>query len=311
MKNDKSKGFGFGNKSASANRNSTLEKAMALMDEKPLEGEVILKMEPDPIDRDPNQPRKKMNNIESLAATMQKDGQIQPIVVRVNPKNPDRYIIVIGERRWTAAKTAGLVLDVIVRDYSEDDLREVYRIQLKENDERENLTALEDCLSVKYYMETYCDGQQKLAANDLGKSIEYVSKRIILLKADQEVLDFADDDVLNDVDTLVAVKKLYVEDKKAAQQWMKDARDGSIEGPARKSAQNALKKVKTGRNPKKTSVKVKSGRIIKFIEEDKNIKLKLFYQDKEENDFLVFPSDLDRLIEELTLIKKRRDGEIH
>ena len=56
-----------------------------------------------------DQPRKvfKEEDIASLAETMKAEGQLQPILVRRNPGQPDRWVIVAGERRWRAAKRLG------------------------------------------------------------------------------------------------------------------------------------------------------------------------------------------------------------
>src|SRR5215212_5126256 len=68
-----------------------------------------MELEVEAIDVDPEQPRKVFDQeaIEALAATMAREGQLQPILVRRHPKQRGRWIIVAGERRWRAAKHLG------------------------------------------------------------------------------------------------------------------------------------------------------------------------------------------------------------
>ncbi len=94
----------------------------------------------DRIDPSPYQPRKVFHaeRLEELAQSIRSDGVIQPILVQ---SNGDRYTLVVGERRWRAAKLAGLlVIPAVVRDIPPDRLLEV---TLVENVQREDLNPIE------------------------------------------------------------------------------------------------------------------------------------------------------------------------
>lgn len=91
--------------------------------------------------KNPFQPRKRFDDtaIEELAQSVHEHGIIQPIVVR---KNEKKYEIVAGERRYRAAKLAGLTeVPVIVRDFNEQQMMEV---AILENLQREDLTPIEE-----------------------------------------------------------------------------------------------------------------------------------------------------------------------
>ena len=71
------------------------------------------------IDANPDQPRRlfRPEELEELAASIREKGVLQPLIVRSNPKKPDNYEIVAGERRWRAAQMAQLhQLPVLIRD---------------------------------------------------------------------------------------------------------------------------------------------------------------------------------------------------
>jgi ParB family chromosome partitioning protein len=92
------------------------------------------------IELDPNQPRKNLGDIADLVTSIQDHGIISPLVVR--PLGPNRYCIVAGERRFTAAKQAGFdVVPCMVREPSE---QETLEIQLIENLHRKDLDPFEE-----------------------------------------------------------------------------------------------------------------------------------------------------------------------
>ncbi|MDH5327621.1 MAG: ParB/RepB/Spo0J family partition protein [Gammaproteobacteria bacterium] len=254
------------------------------------------------ISNDPGQPRKKMVNLEQLADSLKRNGQIQPIVLRRNEADPQRFIIVAGERRWRAAQLAEFSeIEALVRDFSNDELHRISRLQMAENKDRESLTPLEDATWHSNYVNKFFGGDQRKAAEDLGVSDTYVSNRLLILKADDEVLQFADEDVTKDIDTIVLLKRLYEKDKKSARAWMADARNNKLKGSLRTSVQSVLKQAKTG---KKKTVSAKAGReaSIKMVA-DKPV-LSIAYNGKEEHRYVLGISDLARLSKELATAKK-------
>jgi len=114
----------------------------------------------DSIDANPLQPRKVFQGerLAELAQSIRANGIIQPLVVR---KTGDRYQLVAGERRWRAAKLAGIAeVPVVVRDIPEDHLLE---ITLVENIQREDLNPIETAIAFQR-MET----ELRLSAEQIG-----------------------------------------------------------------------------------------------------------------------------------------------
>ena len=106
----------------------------------PAAGEAVRSLPVDLIDKNPYQPRKTFDaeKMEELVASIKAHGVIQPIVVRAEG---DRYTLIVGERRWRAARLAGLTeVAALVRDIPADRLLEVTLI---ENIQREDLNPME------------------------------------------------------------------------------------------------------------------------------------------------------------------------
>lgn len=132
----------------------------------------------------PDQPRRTFDNeaLEELAASIRELGVIQPLSLRVN--DDGRYQIIAGERRWRAAKLAGLSsLPAYVRTASDS---EVTEMALIENIQREDLNAIEVALAFKKLIETYNLTQDRLSER-LGKKRSTVSNHLRLLKLPAEI----------------------------------------------------------------------------------------------------------------------------
>ena len=131
------------------------------------------------------QPRKtfEAQPLEQLASSIATHGILQPILVRELPNG--KYQIVAGERRWRAAKLAGLVeVPVIVID---GDDREAAEIALVENVQREDLNPVEEAMAYRALADDYGMTQQEIAAK-VGKSREAVANLERLLDLPDEVL---------------------------------------------------------------------------------------------------------------------------
>ena len=116
-----------------------------------------------------DQPRKDFNDesIQELADSIAIHGVLQPIIVRENPGFPDSYEIIAGERRWRAAKMAGLSeIPVVLVDG--DDLK-VAQISLVENIQRENLNPVEEAFAYQALIERFGLTQEQLS-REVGKS---------------------------------------------------------------------------------------------------------------------------------------------
>ena len=128
-----------------------------------------------------NQPRKSFDEekLEALSDSIKEHGVIQPIIVT---KTGDLYTIVAGERRWRAAKKAGIKkIPVIVRDY--DDLA-VREIALIENLQREDLNPIEEAMGYRALMDEYNFTQEEISTK-LGKSRSAIANSVRLLTLDE------------------------------------------------------------------------------------------------------------------------------
>ncbi|HSZ10049.1 MAG TPA: ParB/RepB/Spo0J family partition protein [Steroidobacteraceae bacterium] len=144
------------------------------------------------------QPRREIHRepLEELAASIKAKGVIQPIVVRPLPAGsagPARYEIVAGERRWQAAKLAGLSdIPVIVRQLSD---QEAVAVALIENIQREELTAAEEARSLKRLTLEFSLTHQEVA-DSIGRSRAAVSNLMRLLDLPESVVALIDSKVL-------------------------------------------------------------------------------------------------------------------
>ncbi|WP_427340690.1 ParB/RepB/Spo0J family partition protein [Caloranaerobacter sp. DY30410] len=132
------------------------------------------------------QPRREftLDSLKELAESIKVHGLIQPIIVR---KIDDRYELVAGERRWRAAKIAGLKqIPCIIRDFEDKKCAE---IALVENIQREDLNPIEEAIAYKKLMENYNLTQDEISTV-VGKSRPYVTNTLRLLNLNQEVISF-------------------------------------------------------------------------------------------------------------------------
>ncbi len=128
----------------------------------------------------PWQPRRRFDDdgLEELAVSIREKGVIQPILLRPDPKNPTRYQLVAGERRWRAAQLAKLhELPAIIRELDESDC---YEIALIENIQRSDLNVIEEAQGYQKLLDTKRYSQQQLS-EIIGKSRSHVSNLLRLL----------------------------------------------------------------------------------------------------------------------------------
>ena len=137
------------------------------------------------------QPRKDFNedSLQELADSIRQVGLIQPILVQ---DRKDHYEIVAGERRWRAAKIAGLKeIPVIIRNYTE---QEIMEISLIENIQREDLNPIEEAQAYKRLL-TEFNLKQDEVAERVSKSRTAVTNSIRLLKLDDRVQQMVIEDM--------------------------------------------------------------------------------------------------------------------
>jgi ParB family chromosome partitioning protein len=130
-----------------------------------------------------NQPRRFFDDeaLRELSDSIKEHGVVQPIIVR---KTDDNYQIVAGERRWRAARLAGLkTVPVVVKDYSNI---QVMQIALIENLQRQDLNSIEEALAYKSLIEEH-DMTQEDISGKIGKSRSAIANTLRLLNLSEEI----------------------------------------------------------------------------------------------------------------------------
>ncbi len=145
------------------------------------------------IEPNKGQPRKNFNEdaLEELADSIKQFGLIQPLVVQ---KRDGYYEIIAGERRWRAAKKAGLKeVPVIIRDYTDEEMME---IALIENLQREDLNPIEEAQAYKKLINDYKLKQDEIAEK-VSKSRVAITNSMRLLKLSEKVQDMIVDEMIS------------------------------------------------------------------------------------------------------------------
>ena len=135
------------------------------------------------------QPRKNFDeeSLNDLTNSIRERGVIQPIIVR---KSDDKYEIIAGERRWLAARKAGLhEIPVVVTDA--DDLKSL-EFAIVENVQRHDLNPLEEALGYKRLINEFSYDQEKVS-KFIGKSRSYITNTLRLLNLPSDVLKFVEE----------------------------------------------------------------------------------------------------------------------
>ena len=148
------------------------------------------------LDIEPNkeQPRKAFNkeSLEELAASIKEHGLLQPILV--TEIKDGKYRIISGERRWRAARIAGLTeVPVVIKELTDE---EVIEIAMIENLQREDLNPLEEALGYRYMMDELKITQEQ-AAEKVGKSRPAVANALRLLKLPNEVQEMVKNNLIS------------------------------------------------------------------------------------------------------------------
>ena len=154
-------------------------------------GETFLKINQVEPNRD--QPRKEFDEdaLLELADSIKQFGVLQPLIVQ---KKNEYYEIIAGERRWRAAKLAGLKeVPVIVKDYTK---QEIVEISLIENIQRENLNTIEEAMAYKRLLEEFNLKQDEVAER-VSKSRTAVTNSMRLLKLSKTVQQMIIDDMIS------------------------------------------------------------------------------------------------------------------
>lgn len=166
-----------------------VEKVVEKIIEKP--AETLVKI--DEIEPNRSQPRQNFDEeaLQELADSIKLHGIIQPLIVQ---KNNDFYQIIAGERRWRAARLAGLTeVPVIIKEYTPIESME---IALIENLQREDLNPIEEAIAYQKLIEEYGLKQEE-AAEKVSKSRTAITNSLRLLKLDNRVKQMIIDEMIS------------------------------------------------------------------------------------------------------------------
>lgn len=181
----KKKGLGAKGLGINALINTELED-MRVAQPQAKKDETVVELELDLIEPNRRQPRKYFDEtaLEELAVSLKTYGMIQPIVVK---KSGEYYEIIAGERRWRAAKIAGMEkVPVVVKKWEEG---EAFEAALVENLQREDLNPMEEAESYQRLQEEFGLSQEKIAEK-VGKSRSAITNSLRLLQLDPRVRNF-------------------------------------------------------------------------------------------------------------------------
>lgn len=147
-------------------------------------------------DVEPNseQPRKKFDEekMQQLTDSIKEHGIVQPVIVK---KEGNFYKLIAGERRWRAARMAGLKsIPAIVREYTD---REVMEISLIENIQREDLNPIEEAIAYKRLMDEFGMTQEEISIK-IGKSRSAVANILRLINLDDRVKNYVIDGLMSE-----------------------------------------------------------------------------------------------------------------
>ena len=208
------------------------------------------------------QPRKNFDEdaLQELADSIKQYGLLQPILVQ---DRKDYYEIIAGERRWRAAKLAGLKeVPVIIKDYTE---QEIMEISLIENIQREDLNPVEEALAYKRLLEEFHLKQDELAER-VSKSRTTITNSMRLLKLCNYVQQMIIDGKLT---TGHARALISIENEEQQKQLAEQIFDEKL------SVREVEKRVKELLNPKEQKAKKEEiPKNIQYIYEDVENKLK-------------------------------------
>ena len=145
-------------------------------------------------DIEPNkfQPRKDFDkeNLEDLTNSIKERGVIQPIIVRKSSSDNSKFEIIAGERRWLAARKAGLHnIPVVVTEA--DDLKSL-EFAIVENVQRHDLNPLEEALGYRRLIDEFSYDQEKVS-KFIGKSRSYITNSLRLLNLPKEILNYIEE----------------------------------------------------------------------------------------------------------------------
>lgn len=235
------KGLGKGLRELGGGLNSVIPTNSELQDENNENVSRETFIDIDSIEPNKEQPREqfKEESIKELSESIKQYGIIQPLIVQ---KKDQVYNIIAGERRWRAAKLAGLKeVPVVIKEYSEE---EILAIALIENIQRENLNAIEEAMAFKNLINEHNLTQDELALK-VSKSRTSITNSLRLLKLDKRVQQLLIDGKISNghARTLISIEDNEIQHKIAEKIYEKQLSVREVESLV-KELKNKEEKIK-------------------------------------------------------------------
>ena len=246
------------------------------------------------LNRNRYQPRHNFDEskLEELAKSIKKNGVIQPIAVRPDSNNSEKYEIVAGERRWLASQKAGLhEVPIIVLDLSDNEALEV---AIVENIQRDDLNIVEEAKGYKRLAVEFNYDHEKIA-KFMSKSRSHVSNTLRLLTLPSDVISMIEEGNL----TAGQARPLI---------GLTNATEIAEEIVTKKlSARSVELLIREKKGPQKTGFRIDSNIINeqKKIEEILGLKIKIQNKSNNSGKMIIEYNDLDQFEFISNLLKKR------
>jgi|TARA_B100001093_G_scaffold469642_1_gene490522 ParB family transcriptional regulator, chromosome partitioning protein len=246
------------------------------------------------LNRNRYQPRHNFDEskLEELAKSIKKNGVIQPIAVRPDSNNSEKYEIVAGERRWLASQKAGLhEVPIIVLDLSDNEALEV---AIVENIQRDDLNIVEEAKGYKRLADEFNYDHEKIA-KFMSKSRSHVSNTLRLLTLPSDVISMIEEGNL----TAGQARPLI---------GLTSATEIAEEIVTKKlSARSVELLIREKKGPQKTGFRIDSNIINeqKKIEEILGLKIKIQNKSNNSGKMIIEYNDLDQFEFISNLLKKR------
>lgn len=174
------------------------------------------------VEPDPSQPRTEIGDLTDLKASIREHGIIQPVIVSAVP-GEERFRIIAGERRYTAAKELGLAeIPCVVRSVDEHRRLEV---QLIENLHRKGFTPVEEANAYRRLREEFNLSQRQLA-DRLGKSVATINQTLRILSLPEDIL--SDLSTADHVSRAVLLEVAKQETPERQREMWESAKGGSL-----------------------------------------------------------------------------------
>ena len=228
--------------------------------------ERVLAIDPGRVERDPRreQPRQAFDEgeIAKLRSSMEgEEGQIEPAVVW---RDEDRFYLIVGERRWRAARQpAPIKLKVVVRPRPDDE--QMLRVQLAENLRRVDLTVLEEADSFARLVD-FAKARGVSARDEAirwGMKPAALSKLVMIARAPPFVRDVASTRANHDVSALYELARFAKEDARGAERFARRWQEGGAE---QGSMRRALERVRVSSSGDGTAPKKPRERLVTVLD---------------------------------------------